>query len=114
MERREQPRIMFDDLSVDINDGKGFFRGMITNFSKTGLCMEDLPIPINTETERLTVVVSGKRAHFRLVVCPKWYTSGNSVKTIGGEILSSSFMWDDFVSLLEPLSADVDFGKILI
>ena len=114
MERRKQPRIMIDDLSVDINDGKGFYQGRVTDISKTGLCMEDLPKHINTEAKRLTVVVSGKGGHFRLIVCPKWYTQGNADKIIGGEILTSSWMWEDFVSRLEPLSDTIDFGEIYI
>jgi hypothetical protein len=109
MERRKQPRIMLDVLSVDINDGKGFFQGRVTDISKTGLCMDELPKRINAETKKLTVVVSGRRDHFRLVVCPKWYINGNAIKTIGGEILTSSWTWEDFVSRLEPLSIDFDF-----
>jgi len=103
-----------DGLSVDINDGKGFFQGKIADISQTGLCMEDLPKRIDAETRRLNVVVSGEKDHFRLVVRPKWYTEGNAVKSIGGEILTSSWMWLDFVSRFEPPADETDFLEILI
>jgi hypothetical protein len=112
MERRNQPRIRLDVFSADVNDGNGFFQGRVTDISKTGLCMEDLPKRINAETKKLTVVVSGKRDHFRLVVCPKWYIIGNTAKIIGGEILTAPWVWEPFVSRLEPLSVDIDFSEI--
>ena len=114
MERRKHPRIMMDGLAVDANDGKGFFQGRVTDISQTGLCMEDLPKRIDADTRRLNVVVYGEKDHFRLVVRPKWYTEGNAVKSIGGEILSSSWMWTDFVSRFEPPADEIEFGEIFI
>ena len=114
MERRKQPRIIMDGLAVDVNDGKGFFQGRVTDISQSGLCMEDLPKRIDADTRRLNVVVSREKDHFRLVVRPKWYTEGNAVKSIGGEILSSSWMWMEFVSRFEPPADDIDVAEIVI
>jgi hypothetical protein len=111
MDRRHHPRIKMDYLSVDINDGIKFFQGKTTDISRNGLCMEELSKHLRVETDKLTVVVSGGRDHFRLVVRPKWYISGTLVKSIGAEILTSSWMWQDFVSRLEPLSEDYDFSE---
>jgi hypothetical protein len=112
MERRNHPRIKMENLFVAINDGKKFFQGKTTDISRTGLCMEELPKQLEAETEKLTVVVSGDREHFRLVVRPKWYIDGSLVNCIGAEILTSSWMWQDFISRLEPLFEGIDFSEL--
>ena len=113
MERRNYPRIKIDNLLIDIYDGKRFFRGKATDISRTGLCMEELPKHLKAETRKLTVVVSGERDHFRLVVTPRWYVNGSQVNSIGAEILSFSLRWENLVSRLEPLSDDLDFSEML-
>ncbi len=112
MDKREYTRIEVDGLGADISDGVGFFPGTISDVSRFGLCMSDLPKRINNKTEKMTVVVSGHGKNFKMLVRPKWSTETGLRKMVGFQIVNTPWAWTDFVMQIEPESEDDVWGVI--
>jgi hypothetical protein len=102
MEKRKQLRVAMENLSVDVADGSGFFKGTVYDISRFGLCVTDLPSQINGEAEAMTVSISGKEGSFTMNVRPRWYCHGNVRKSIGVEITKIPLGWTQFVMNFEP------------
>jgi hypothetical protein len=102
MEKREHPRMTIKDISVDVAVGAGVFRGMISDISRFGVCMTDLPKRLNGSVKKMTIVVSAKGQHFKMNVKPRWYTEGGVTKSVGSEILNPPWGWTEFVMVFEP------------
>ena len=105
MEKRQHLRIAMENLSVDVSDGAGFFQGMVSDISRFGMCLTDLPKRVNGDAEKITIVVSRRGIHFRMNVRPRWYThtDGGARKSFGAEILAAPLGWTEFVMNYEPL-----------
>jgi len=103
MEKRKHLRIAMENLSVDIADGVGFFQGMVSDVSRFGICMTDLPKRINGDAEKMTIVVSGRAGHFKMNVRPRWYTRGSARRSVGVEIMDVPWGWNEFVKNFEPV-----------
>jgi len=92
-----------DSLSVDVADGSGFFKGMVSDVSRNGLCITDLSESLDGDTKKMTVVVSGKGANFKMNVRPRWYTYGGARKIIGVEMIHTPLGWAEFVMNEDPV-----------
>jgi len=101
MGRRKHPRIILNHLSVDVNDGVNFFQGNVSDISRSGIGLADLPRELNTEAGKMTIVVSRRDNHFRLDITPRWHVYKGNTKSIGSKILNSSWAWEEFVSKFE-------------
>lgn len=102
MGNRVYQRIDIQGLNGDISDGAGFFPGSVTDISRFGMCMSDLPQRVNEQTKRMTVVISGHGKNFKMVVRPRWSEKTGMRKMVGFEILNTPWEWTDFVMNLEP------------
>jgi hypothetical protein len=111
MERRRHQRVEIDNLSVDVADGSGFFKGLVSDVSKFGVCISDLSKQLNTDTD-MTILVSGKGGNFRMNVRPRWYSDGNTRKSVGLEIINFPKGWVQFVTDFEPLLNKEEWGEI--
>jgi hypothetical protein len=112
MEKRKQLRVTTENLSVDVADGFGFFKGMVSDISRFGVCIADLSNRLNGDVETMRIVVSGNESSFTMNVKPRWYSHGNVRKSIGVEIAKVPLGWTEFVMKLEPeLRIDV-WGEI--
>ena len=115
MDKRKSPRIAVRSLSVDINDGVGFFQGLVANVSWKGICMTDLSKRVNSDAQRLTVVISGNNENFRMLVRPKWCLYGSVGKTVGAEIVNVPVGWKEMIMNLEPPMLDgEDVAEIIM
>lgn len=95
---RQHERIEVEGIRADISDGKSSYTGLITNVSKLGLCLKDVPENLSTSRSLLSVVVRSKTESYRIVARPRWeIPQNNTGKTIGAEIASCSSDWGDFV-----------------
>jgi hypothetical protein len=103
MEKRRYPRIATKNLSVDVSDGHRFFSGIVTDVSRLGFCITDLPKNLNADVKKITVVISGRGKHFKMTVKPKWSTKDNLTKSVGAEILDVPWDWTKFAMDYEPL-----------
>ncbi len=96
-----------DSLCADVSDGRGFFSGMVTDLSRFGLCMTDLPIKLDNTSQRFSIVISGHGRNFKMLVKPRWAKTATGRKCVGVEILNAPWAWTEFVMEFEPQSDDV-------
>ncbi len=102
MGNRVYQRLEVKGISADLSDGKGFFPGVVSDVSRFGVGMTDLPKRINENTRRMTVVISGNGKNFKMLVKPRWAESVGRRKIMGFEIINTPFEWTDFIMKLEP------------
>ncbi len=91
------------NLFAEVNDGIGFSEGTVSNISRYGLCITDLPRFIHTDAKTMMLLIPMKEHYFRLFVKPKWFISENGTMTIGSEIMNTPWRWKDYVRNHEPL-----------
>ncbi len=108
MNKRRHPRIPIRGLNADISDGKGFFTGRVTDISRFGMSLGEIPKKLDANADILSVIIDGKGAHFKLLMKQKWesHTTDTS-KIIGGQIENSPWDWAEFVMQLEPEQDDI-------
>ncbi len=110
MDNRECCRIEVEGLNADISDGVGCFPGLVSDVSRYGICMTDLPRRLNHKKRKMTVVVYGHGKNFKMLVRPKWSTETGIRKMVGFEVLSTPWAWTDFVREMEhPQEDDVSY-----
>ena len=103
MKKRKHLRMAIESLSIDVADGIGFYRGMVSDVSRLGICMTDLPKRLNGDVKIMTIVISDKEKHFKMQVRPRWYTHGGIRISVGAEIINAPCDWTQFVEDLEPV-----------
>ncbi len=114
MENRKHPRIVKKNISVDLADGTGFFSGTISDFSRFGFCVTDIPEKLNVDVNLMTVVVSDHDKRFRINVKPRWSKKVRHKKSLGAEILDAQWGWTEFVMNFEALSPPNLLGGVRI
>lgn len=111
MEKRKHPRVGSGDLIVDISDGNGFYSGYVSNVSRFGLCLEDIPKRLNQDVRRLSIVVTGNRQSFKMSTKARWIEESVAKKSLGLEILNAPWKWTEFIIDREPEQTD-PWGEI--
>lgn len=106
MDNRDCQRVGIDGFCADVSDGEGFFPGMISDISRFGMCMSDLPKRLNDKTRKMIVVVSGPGVNIKMAVRPKWTVETGLQKMVGVEILNTPWAWTEFVSSFESEPED--------
>ena len=101
-DNRRYDRIDIQGLEADISDGVGFFPAVISNISRFGIQMTDLPKRVNEQSKKITVVVSGHGRNFKMITRPKWSEKTGLRKALGLEIINTPWEWTDFVMKFEP------------
>ena len=96
-----------DNLCADVSDGRGFFSGMVTDLSRFGLCMTDLPVKLDNTCQRFSIVISGHGRNFKMLVQPRWVKTATGRKCVGAEIMDAPWAWTEFVMEFEPPADDV-------
>lgn len=114
MGHRAYQRIEIEGLNADISDGKFFFPGIISDISRFGMRLNDLPRRIDEKAKRMTAVVSGHGKNFKMIIKPRWAEKVGLRKMVGFEIINTPYEWTDFVMKLEPADNDDVFNSINI
>ena len=102
MEKRKHPRMGMDNLTVDVTDGVGVYKGMVSDISRFGVCLTELQKTLNGNVKNMTILVSSRGKHYKMMIQPKWYTDGGGTKSLGAEILNVPPGWEEFVTGFEP------------
>ena len=105
-EHRKYHRMDVEGFNADISDGIGFFPGVISDVSRFGILMKDLPKRLDDSARKMTVVVSGHGKNFKMLVRPKWSRQTGLRKKVGFEIINSPWEWTQFVMKMEPDVSD--------
>ena len=100
------------NLSVDVSDGVGFFPGVVSDVSRIGIGMSDLPKRLDGDVKRMTIVVSVPGEHFKMNVRPRWSTKDGVRKSVGVEIMSAPYGWTEFVMNFEAVLHQEVKGEI--
>ncbi len=106
MEKRRHQRMPVKNLWADVSDGKGFFSGIVTDLSRFGLRMVDLPGKLDNNSQRLSLVISGHGKNFKMLVRPRCSRKEVNQKSVGVEIINAPWGWTEFVMDFEPTSPD--------
>jgi hypothetical protein len=107
MEKRRHQRMTVDSLWADVSDGRGFFSGMVTDLSRFGLGVTDLPVKLDHTSQRFSIVISGHGRNFKMLVKPRWVKTATGRKWVGVEILNAPWAWTEFVMAFKPQPVDV-------
>ena len=89
-------------IEADISDGKGFFTGMVTDISRFGLSITDVPNRLDESADIYSVILDGPGTHFKLLARPVWEEDEGGSKTIGAQIENSPWTWTEYVMRHEP------------
>jgi hypothetical protein len=103
MEKRKHQRIGMENISVDVADGVGAFQGMVSDISRFGVRLINLPKRLNGSVKKMTIVVSAKGQYFKMNARPRWYADDGATKSVGAEILKAPWGWTEFVIGFEPV-----------
>lgn len=104
MEKRKYPRIANTSLIADVSDGKRFFSGYVSNLSRCGLLLENIPEQIDHKACRISVIISGKGKNFTMITRPCWSKQRDGSTTLGLEILNAPSNWTEFIRENEPVN----------
>ena len=113
MEKRRHQRMAVNNLLVDISDGWRVFSGTVSDVSRFGLKIDDVPKKLDERAKKLSLVVSGNGQNFKMKARPRWANRQTISKMIGIEIVNAPWGWTEFVMDFEPESDDV-WGEITI
>ena len=113
MGKRVYQRVEVHGFHGDISDGMGFFPGQVSDISRFGLRMTDLPKRVNEKANRMTVVINGEGKNFKMLLKPKWSQASGMRKTVGFEIMNTPYEWTDFVLRREPKD-DKDAWDVIV
>jgi hypothetical protein len=108
MNRRRHQRIEVPDLVADVSDGIASFSGNVSDVSRYGMLLDDIPGKFNEKTKRLSIVLSVNGIYFKKMRgIPRWASRNNLRKRMGIHIPKASPSWTVFVKNLEPRETDL-------
>lgn len=87
-------------MESSISDGINMFNGIVSNVSRNGIKLIDIPKKFETSSACVTVI-SGKGKNFKFHVMPRWQKEDVFYKEIGLKIISPSLKWISFLKDLE-------------
>ncbi len=98
IDQRIEPRVLTQDIPVKVADEHGVYNGIISNISKAGVCLKNLPDSLSASTKRLSVIVKDKTEDYCFFLAPSWDKQHQTAgRQIGGEISQPPKNWLEFV-----------------
>ncbi len=107
MIKRRHQRVDVPNLVAHLSYGVSSFTGTVSNISRTGILLTDIPEEFDTRGEELSIIVSGKGKDFKLLVVPKWVSEDNSKKRMGMVIPNAPIDWTVFAMKYELKNEDI-------
>jgi hypothetical protein len=94
------------NLLADISDGNGFFSGHVSNISRRGMLLHDIPQKLDDQAKKLSLGISGNGGNFKMQSIPKWASGDGLGKKLGIELVNIPHNWTQFVMELEARPVD--------
>lgn len=88
-------------MKADVSDGLRVFDGTVTNISRKGLRLQDIPKKFNFYSKKCIAVVNSSGKNYKLLVKPRWSKAQGESKDIGFQIISPSLDWIKFINELD-------------
>ncbi len=105
MQNRE-PRVEFQMVST-IADGNMLFEGMVSNISRNGLKVVDLPTKCRMKAKEYKAVISAKGRNYRLSLYPVWMEKNGMHIEVGFKIVTPTADWYLLLKELDPPERDI-------
>ncbi|MCP3888885.1 MAG: PilZ domain-containing protein [Desulfobulbaceae bacterium] len=107
MNKRRHERIEVHNVVANLSNGVEFFSGTVSDVSRAGILLDDIPKELRNLEERLTIIVSANDKDYKMMVVPKWISKDYSEKRMGLGILDAPLDWTLFVMNCEPADENV-------
>ena len=93
-------RIEFN-MAADISDGSLVFDGTVSNITRKGFMISDVPQTFDFYSPKWVAIVNGTEKKFKLPIKPRWSKTQGKCKEIGFQIISPSLNWVKFINELD-------------
>jgi len=93
-------RIEFN-MEVDISDGNLVCKGLLSNISRKGIMISDVPQKFNFYAPKWVAIIDGTEKNFKLPIKPRWSRIQGKCKDVGFRIISPSLTWVKFINELD-------------
>jgi len=110
MIKRRHQRIQTQNLIAKLSNGVDSFSGTVSNISRLGMLLDDIPQRLKSQGIKFSIIVSVKGKDFKMQVEPKWI-SGNKSPQMGVAIIDPPLDWTVFAMDCEPKDEDI-WGEI--
>lgn len=100
MNKRRHQRIEVQNLVANLSNGVDFYYGTVSDVSPVGLLVTDIPQALNSQGEKLSIIISVKGKDFKMAVVPKWVRGNKSKNKMGLAILDAPSDWAGFMMKL--------------
>lgn len=107
MIKRRYLRIAAQNLVARLSDGVDSFSGVVSDVSRNGLLLTDLPAGLGNRRDEMSILVSAIGRDFKMSVVPKWVSGNSSGQKMGLAILEPPLGWTVYVMNREPASEDI-------
>ena len=96
--KRVDRRISTTGLSAEVADGNGVYNGLVSNISRAGICLANLPERLSNPATRLSVIIRDKTEEYCFFLTPTWTERSSSAgRCIGGRLENVPAKWSTFV-----------------
>ncbi len=102
MSKRRHQRVEVQNLVANLSDGVDSFSGTVSNISRLGMLLNDIPQGLKNQGKKLSIIVSAKGKNFKMQVEPKWVSENKSEKKMGVTILDPPVDWTVYTMICEP------------
>jgi hypothetical protein len=107
MSKRCDQRVEVQNLVANLSDGVDSFSGTVSNISRLGMLLNDIPQSFKSQENKLSIIVTAKGKDFKMQVEPKWVSGDKSEKKMGLAILAPPLDWTLFAMICEPADEDI-------
>ena len=107
MSKRRVQRVEVQNIIANLSDGVNSCSGTVSNISRFGMLMDDIPQSFKSQENKLSIIVIAKGKNFKMQVEPKWVSSDRSGKKMGLAILAPPLDWSLYAMIYEPADKDI-------
>jgi len=107
MNKRRHQRIEVQNVIANLSDEVNFFSGTVSDISRAGISLTDVPKELHDWEKELSIIVSAKGKEYKMLVIPKWLSKNYSKTRMGLEILDAPLDWTIFVLNYEPTDENI-------
>lgn len=88
-------------MDADISDGTLVFDGTVSNASRQGILLLNVPKKFDFYSSKCAAVVNSAGKNFKLLMKPRWSKVQGERKDIGFQIISPPLNWIRFINELD-------------
>lgn len=88
-------------MAADISDGSLVFYGTVSNITRKGFMISDVPQQFNFYSPKWVAVVNDIEKTFKLPIKPRWSKKQGKCKEVGFQIISPPLDWVKFINELD-------------